>query len=401
MRAGPAPAMLAAMCDTLVAIVDGRVLFAKNSDRDPNEAQRLTWHPARRHEVGARVRCTHVAIPQARATLAVALSRPYWMWGAEMGANAAGVVIGNEAVFTDAPYAAVGLTGMDLVRLALERADSAAAAVAVLGELLERHGQGGGCGHEDPGFTYHSSFLVADAGGAFIVETLGRRWEVEPVTRAASISNALTLPRLRRHRDRLRSWVAAADERQACTVAAASAAADVGALFTALREHRGPRPSYRWDRGAMAAPCMHAGGALASSQTTASWVAELSSTGARHWVTGTAAPCLSLFKPIAVDAPVDLGPPPRDRDDGQSLWWRHERFHRRVVGDPQAAAAFVAARDALEAAWRVAPPTSAQAFAAHDRLLAEHTPLVASVDDRPGYVRRYWDERNRWADLVA
>lgn len=49
------------------------------------------------------------------------LSKPSWMWGAEMGANECGVAIGNEAIWTndnegDSDPKVKRLLGMDLVR---------------------------------------------------------------------------------------------------------------------------------------------------------------------------------------------------------------------------------------------------------------------------------------------
>ena len=50
-------------------------------------------------------------------THAIVLSKPAWMWGAEMGANDQGVCIGNEAVWTrESVNTEEALLGMDLVR---------------------------------------------------------------------------------------------------------------------------------------------------------------------------------------------------------------------------------------------------------------------------------------------
>ena len=57
-------------------------------------------------------------------THAVVLSQPSWMWGAEMGANEHGVVIGNEAVFNAPPdgYTLGAITAPALPALPIERA---------------------------------------------------------------------------------------------------------------------------------------------------------------------------------------------------------------------------------------------------------------------------------------
>jgi dipeptidase len=384
------------MCDSFVTITGDGVMFAKNSDRDPNEAQPLEWIPSADHQAGDRVSCTWIDIPQAAHTHAVLVSRPWWMWGAEMGANEHGVVIGNEAVFTKEPSTEKALLGMDLLRLALERATTATGAAAVMVDLLERHGQGGPCSYEHPRFTYHSSFLVADPDGALVLETAGSHWSVEEVRGPGrSISNSLTIPAFAKaHARPLRGWVSSAAIRRRRTQAAACSAAGPADLMAALRDHgRGSSPHWSPIHGGLGAPCVHAGGLVASSQSTASWVSDLRD-GARHWATATSAPCTSLFKPVQVDLPVDLGPSPANVFDPETVWWRHELLHRSTMAAYSTLIPrYQTARSRTETRWIADPPSAGEAFDQADRLERRWFADVAGAhleDSRPAWVRRAW-----------
>lgn len=211
------------MCDTLVAVgeatQDGAVILAKNSDRQPNEAHVLEHVPGARHEAGSTVRCTHISIPQVAETNEVLLSRPFWIWGCEMGVNAQGVAIGNEAVFTKEPYEkGPGLLGMDLARLALERASTARGALETIVELLETFGQGGNHGYPHKEY-YHNAYLIADPHEAWALQTAGRYWAADRVSGVRTVSNGLTIGRewelasagLREHAVE-RRWAGAPDE---------------------------------------------------------------------------------------------------------------------------------------------------------------------------------------------
>jgi dipeptidase len=379
------------MCDTIVATppvtARGTMLFGKNSDRERNEAQQLMMLPGRRHERGSKLRLTYIEIDEVEETQACLISRPYWMWGAEMGANVHGVVIGNEAMHATVPAQRKrALTGMDLVRLGLERSTSAAEAVSVMTELLERHGQGGDCGHLGR-FYYHNGFVVADPREAYVLETVGRWWAVERVTGARALSNSLSIGQsphalsgaLSAHAaaagwldgegrfdfaERLIDPVRDAGTfgRGRCARATSLLAPRAGRIELAdiqavLRDHGDEAdgdPDWSPAKTQRRSICMHAAAGDRRSQTVSSMASDLTSGAVTHWVTGTAAPCLSLFKPVVVGRPLpDVGPPSTDRYDDASLWWRHECLHRAALADfPVVLAAIVGERDALEAGFR-------------------------------------------------
>lgn len=398
-------------CDTSVvlgaATFDGSVIFAKNSDRAANECQPLVHLPRQEHGSGAMVQCQYIAIPQAEETWEVIGSRPYWLWGFEMGVNEWGVAIGNEAVLSREPYEEAALIGMDLVRLALERGRTADLAARIIGNLIERYGQGGSC--ETHGFrTYHNSFIVADPASAWIVETMGHRWVARRVQERAAISNLYTIgtawdacsPGAVQHAQE-QCWggmpfdfAAAyqdpeADLRpRACRLDRARAVLDgyrapvtVEAMQALLRDHddvdlpTGPQP--------LPSICMH----LApdrTGETAAAMVCHLRPDRHRElsvtcW-TAFSSPCLSVFRPVY---PCAVGLPTLLNDGGATYdpaapWWTFERMQRIVAQAPALAPIARARLVALEAQFRT-EAADAEAEAERSLVRGDHAQAVATL----------------------
>jgi secernin len=350
------------------------VLFGKNSDREYNESQYLEQIPATKYGAGEFVQLTYCSVEQVRETRSVLLSKPHWIWGAEIGANAAGLVIGNEAIFsTVAAEATAGIIGMDYLRLALERASCVDEGIEVITQLLQQHGQSGNCGYRRE-LTYHNSYLLADLKVAKVLETVDRDWVVMNIADHGAISNAITTIgapdeasagwRVRSTRvvtDRKDRPLSFRDTYQDFSKTQSGDFRQMQAMqrlgkkagdltetdfFDILRDHReGPaeegRPPPRI--------CTHAA-QNALGQTTASWVASLGNNRMVHWVTGTAAPCTSVFKPVVVRLGLpEHGPHPGTHADHASLWWRHEKFRLQHDQAPKELRdQYSAERDALE-----------------------------------------------------
>ena len=345
------------MCDTLGVLRDSYALFGKNSDRSPNEAQVTELYPARVYD-GDEVACTYRLIPQAKETLSVLLSRPVWMWGAEIGVNEAGVAIGNEAVFTKGKYGAPSLTGMDLLRLGLERAESAERAVNVIIELLETYGQGGNCGF-DHTFNYDNAFLIMDKDKLFVLETCRKNWVVKSYPRA-SISNRLSIGAdgerygggvcdfAKTYSDPLYSYFSGSKQRKAasaCTLPTANTEQD---LMRALRGHD-TTVSNPFAEGSVSSCCMHFGG-MVGDHTTASMVIRLDGSAPTVFLTGTSTPCVSLYKPYRFGNPARL-PVILPGDEAGARYWRDAEHYRRALIGRVVPAEFYAERDALEQSW--------------------------------------------------
>jgi dipeptidase len=350
------------MCDIIVSTPkvtrDHVMIFAKNSDRDPNEAQILEYIPKLKHE-SSEVKLTYIEYPQVKETYAILISRPWWIWGAEMGTNEFGLSIGNTAVFTKVRLPMKGLLGMDIIRLALERTKSSKEALNFIINTIETYGQGGNASYEHK-MLYSNSFMIADPNEAWVLETAGKYWVAKKVKDFYTISNALTISddwdlasdgvlRLAKKissfsfakyfSDKFYTYFAHGRERRVFTYnSIKNKEGDVTLeyIINLLRKHY--KEPYKPWKGSMKDICMHFGGFTRPSQTASSQVSLLRNNNlSTHWFTGTSNPCLSIFKPIVIDDQLEkilkeiMGEIPNNTFNSRNYWWYVELLHRKLL----------------------------------------------------------------------
>lgn len=343
------------MCDTLVALpeatADGAMLLAKNADTEVNEAQQILRLPARDYPSGTALRITHLTIPQAEHTHEVLLERSFWSWGGEIGCNEHGVAIGNEAAFSNQAAEKDGVIALDLLRLALERAATAHEAVEVIGQHVERYGQGGNV-QMMGNYRFDTGLLVADRSEAFVVNCAGNHWAARRAAVTEAISNRYQItddwevssladgsPKAdfrARFADPKREYEAGADDRERCAAGLLVSRRGAITMHDMARVLRDVGDEEEYDPTLDERPlrvCMHAGPNPARFwHATGAMISEVFPDGEIVWMTATSATDLSIFKPLFFGIPLpDVGLRPEGTDTADTLWWRHERLHRRAM----------------------------------------------------------------------
>lgn len=365
-------------CDTMVVTAPysayGRNILAKNSDRPTGEPQPLCYYAGAEHAEGEVVHTTHIDIPQVARTYAVVGSRPYWIWGFEMGYNEKGLVIGNEAEGSRLPAdAEQGILGMDLLRLGLERAATAREGIAVITSLLEKYGQKARASMLTER-VYENTFILCDPKECWVLETAGREWAAKEIKTMQGVSNCYSigtdadmtsknLEKIAREKrflapDEPFDFAKAYSGKQVGQPAGVQryrrlnkllslrSVHDFDSLAAILRDHYEDEliaPRFGATTGTFRSVCMHMFD-FGSSETSASLLArydEELGVIARY---APAQPCLSVFVPVYMtDLPKRMQTADR-KYDPETLWWQAKRLSLLVAVDEDAFGAEIRAR---------------------------------------------------------
>ncbi|MGK0290675.1 MAG: hypothetical protein ACI86H_002134 [bacterium] len=350
------------MSDAIAIRKNGVTFFAKNTVRNPSEAQLVYRIPAVQGDREKKLKTTYIDIEQVENRYGVILHKPFWSWGGDMGVNDQGVVIGCECVYTKAEQDILGLISLDLVRLGLERGKTAKDALGIITKFLEEHGQGGSSSYFDSSEKYNSSFLIVDKNETWILETVKNHWVARKSEDVATITNYYIIGRSFDEKSynldeyAMKEGLYTGMEElnfsnafesflltyQGATNYRTTLKNDlmrihqefdnsIGSMFQFLRKHELPSIfDFQWKerKNIERSFLKH----FKNLQVAGSMVIALSDDGSFNFFTGTAEPTWSIFKPVNFDPCIHFGALCEDEyQQHNSLWRRHEEIHRRLV----------------------------------------------------------------------
>ena len=182
------------LCDALCGLGPSGMVFAKKT-RSPDRRGRL-GRAVRSAGVRWAARCARSTSPSGtRAPTPPCCWCPTWLWGAEHGVNEFGVAIGNGEGVSTVHRVAGGPARPD--------GDGSGAPRPRTGSQHRRsrrhhdrpahHPRAGGDSDAVRQEAYDSSFLIADAGQAFVLDTSGTSFAAAPFPDGTAISNRITL----------------------------------------------------------------------------------------------------------------------------------------------------------------------------------------------------------------
>lgn len=301
------------MCDTLCKLLPAQNFFAKNSDRDYGEPQYIHYatlgdiHFDTIPEYKYEYQNTSLPIllqlkSEYSNAIPALLSRPSWLWGAEMGINMYGVAIGNEAVFSLWRAPKKGILGMDLLRLALHNAKTANDALLLLCTWIENIPQGGN-GSYNSSLYYNNSFLIKDNNEAYILETAGYKYVWKRLATADAISNNYCLIHgddsnihklsLNTFASPFHAYFTKGKYRRDYNRKLLESHIDTYSLMQQMQSHGDHDDIHSSMKGI----CLHAKG-IATTTTTASWIIDYNTSVPIVWYMPHAHPCVGIYLPI-------------------------------------------------------------------------------------------------------
>lgn len=348
------------MCDT-VSILSSwtgnqhESFFAKNSDREPGERQiiqavsgeslslnaleKTTFNNSKQGYIKTNFINLKTYLEEKRSEsfkhkpLSAVISRPDWLWGAEIGVNEKGVSIGNEAVFPKLKPLKTAVLGMDILRMALHMSYTAREAKDFICDLVAKTGQAGDGGYKHRS-VYHNSFLIQDKNSAYVVETAGKEWISKKVKNYCTISNTyLRKGECRetevkysagikrglddfknRYESKIYNYFAKGELRNRyknSLIAGLRGKTNMESLKSLMRSHIAKKRvtrdtgqvvnqrAYKHIKRGMGSICIHSG-KLIKSETTASMIVYYIKNRFIIWYTGSSFPCVSIYKPLIV-----------------------------------------------------------------------------------------------------